>query len=529
MLSKIYSCTLLGLDVQSVIIETDFSQGLPGMRVVGLPDTMVREACDRIKPAIVNSGYQFPLRKITVNLSPANLRKEGSHFDLPIAMGILSSAGMIKINDDGDCAFLGELSLDGKIQRIEGALPMVIGLAENGIKHIFLPKNNQEEASLVLGVNIYPVETLKEVVEHFSTCKGKKKLEPYTKEKRKINVTYNKGSFCLDYSDVKGQEKIKRAIVISCSGNHGLLMRGEPGSGKTMIAKRIPTVMPELTYEECLEVTKIYSIAGKLSKEQPFIGERPFRAPHHTITATALIGGGGKPKLGELSLAHKGVLFLDELPEFNRNVLENLRQPLEEKHINISRLMGNFCFPCDFLLVAAANPCPCGFYGSQEHECTCSVNKIEHYRNKISGPLLDRFDLQVEVLPVKYEDIADSTGNLEMRMCKDRYMMDDVISSEHMRKQVEKVRKIQEERYKDERISFNSQLEGDLLQKYCFLDDACSQLMENAFKNLGLSARGYVKVLKVARTIADLEESLNIRVSHIAEALSYRMQGYRGV
>lgn len=507
MMSKIHTAALTGLEAKKVTVETDLLAGLPCVILVGLPDTTVRESRDRIKPAVINSGFGFPMKKITVNMSPANTKKEGSHFDLPIAMGILAAAGMVKLSEYEKYAFIGELSLDGELRRIEGALPLTMGLKESGAEKIFLPYDNAQEAGLVRNVKLYPAKSLKEIAEHLKAEEEgieEGKIKEFSGREKEV---HNIGSFCIDYSDVLGQERVKRAVTICCAGNHGLLLRGEPGSGKSMIAKRIPTVLPELTYDECLEVTKIYSVAGKLSDEVPLIRERPFRAPHHTVSETALIGGGGRPKPGEISLAHKGVLFLDEIPEFGRGVLETLRQPLEDKKVLVTRNAGSYVFPCDTMLVAAANPCPCGYYGSEKHSCTCSGAKLERYRSKLSGPLLDRFDLQVDVRPVRYEELS---GNEKS------------VSSSDMKKQVERVRKIQKIRYKGEGIDFNSQLDTKLMNKYCHLDTECRKLLESAFERLGLSARGYSRVVKTARTIADLEESADIKAEHIAEALGYR-------
>ncbi|WP_312652778.1 YifB family Mg chelatase-like AAA ATPase [Aminipila sp.] len=504
MLSKVYTGALHGLESKLVSVETDLSPGLPSLIMVGLPDITVREAKERIRNAIINSGYKFPAKRITINLSPANTKKEGSHFDLPIAVGLLASIGIIpECHYIKEYAFMGELSLAGKINRIDGALPLIIGLKECGIKKIVLPKDNVAEASLVKDVELYPVDRLLELVEHFNQIS---QMKPY---RGNCKMVYNKTNYGIDYADVAGQENVKRAVTICCAGGHGLLLIGPPGSGKSMISKRIPTVMPEMTYEECLEVTKIYSIGGRLSKELPMITERPFRAPHHTISGAALVGGGNRPMPGELSLAHLGVLFLDEFCEFNKNILEMLRQPLEDSHVTIARAGGNYSFPCQVMLVAASNPCPCGYLGSQSHECTCSQAQINHYKNKISGPLLDRIDLHVQVMPLEPEFFSSEHLNS--------------VSSCEMREKVEVARKKQMERFKEHPILFNSQLTPALIKRYCKLNQESEKLMNSAFKALSLSARAYSKVIKISRTIADLENSETIQTIHVAEALRYRM------
>lgn len=504
MLSKVYTGSLYGLETKLVSVETDLSSGLPSLVMVGLPNITVREAKDRVRNAIINSGYKFPAKRITVNLSPANTKKEGSHFDLPIAVGLLASIGIIPKCNLKEYVFMGELSLTGNISRIDGALPLVIGLKGCGINKIVLPRDNVTEAALVKGVELYPIDNLKELVKHFN---GIDQIVPYRK---KGKLVYNKMKYDIDYADVAGQENVKRAVTICCAGGHGLFLMGPPGSGKSMIAKRIPTVMPEMTYEECLEVTQIYSMGGKLSKELPMIRERPFRAPHHTISGAAFVGGGNKPMPGELSLAHLGVLFLDEFCEFNKNVLEMLRQPLEDSHVTIARAAGNVCFPCRVMLVAASNPCPCGYLGSQSLKCTCSQAQIAHYQNKISGPILDRIDLHVQVMPLESKYFSQN------KTLKN-------ISSSEMRKAVEIARKKQIERYKKHPVLFNSQLTPSLIKEFCKLNQESEKFMCSALESLSLSARAYSKVIKIARTIADLEDMEDIQTVHVAEALSYRM------
>ncbi len=471
------------------------------MKLFGLPDITIRESKERVKTAIKNSGFNLFSRKIIVNLAPAMKKKEGSVFDLPIAIGILSANEYIHSQMD-DIVFIGELSLDGKINKINGVLPMCIELAKLGMKKVVLPKENVQEASVVKGIQIIPVSTLHETVEYLNN-QIEINFETTQNYEMLLNNNYNS---LIDFSEVKGQKSIKRAIEVAASGGHNLLMIGSPGSGKTMIAKRIPTILPDLSFEESLEITKIHSIAGKLSEKVPVINTRPFRSPHHTISPVSLVGGGKQPKPGEISLAHFGVLFLDELPEFNRNTLEVLRGPLEDGEITIGRSAGILTYPCKFMLVASMNPCPCGFYGSDK-ECRCSNESIKKYLSKISGPLLDRIDIQVEVSPVKYDSL-DSDESEE--------------SSFEIRKRVNLARNIQKERYKNYYIFSNSELTPNLIEKFCPLDFKGKQILRTAFEKLGLSARAYGRILKVARTIADLAGNENISVENLLEAVQYR-------
>lgn len=501
MLSKINTTALQGLFSYNVVVEVDLLQGLPNFTMVGLADVTVKEARERIHSAIVNSGYDFPRKRITVNLSPANRRKTGSHFDLPIAVAILVAMGKIPVEKVCDYAFFGELSLDGHVNAVMGALPLAMGAAESGIRKVFIPKDNLKEVSLVKDIEIYAVDEFVEVVKHF--CGEPKLAHEVCKNWFDCEPNYD-----VDFVDVVGQEAAKRAILISCSGAHGIFMMGPPGVGKSMLAKRIPTIMPKMSYEECLEVTKLYSIGGKLNAARPLITERPFRAPHHTITATALIGGGSRPIPGELSLAHLGTLFMDEIAEYTGGILEMLRQPLEDKQVNIVRSSGSYSFPCDTMLVAAANPCPCGYLSSQGHECTCSPSSIRNYQNRLSGPLMDRIDLHIWVQSVKYKDLSEF-GERGM-------------DSEQMRNIVNRTREIQARRYINIGLRFNAQLDGSNVRKYCRLDEDGEKLMEQAFSRMKLSGRGYSKILKIARTIADIDESDNIKVPHLSEALSYR-------
>lgn len=503
MLSRVYTGSLYGLQSELVTVETDLSAGLPSLNVVGLPDLTVKESRERIRSAIMNSGYKFPTKRITINLAPASSKKEGTHFDLPMAVGILTSVGILKEEKINQYAFIGELSLDGKVNHIKGALPLAIGLRNKGIKNIFLPLSNAEEVSIVDDIKIFPIAKLSDLVDLFL---GNLKIQSYNRKKKIIEKNKNLQN---DFLDVSGQETVKRAIQIGASAAHNLLMIGPPGSGKTMVARRIPSILPPLTYEEKLEVTKLYSVAGELSEKTPMILERPFRTPHHTISGVALVGGGTKPRPGEVSLAHYGVLFLDELPEFSRKVIEMLRQPMEDEVVTINRISGTLTFPSKIMVVAAMNPCPCGFYGDPTHECTCKPYQIQKYLSKISGPLIDRMDLQLEIMPVPYHELLGETT------VRNR-------SSVEMRNEVIQARNIQLERYKNEGITYNSQLKPELIKKYCILKNDSKELLEHAFHKLALSARAYNKIIKLSRTISDLDGTDQIEVRHVAEAIQYR-------
>lgn len=502
MLSHIYSCGLSGIDGFSVCVETDISNGLPAFDIVGLPDAAVKEAKERIRSAIKNTGFRFPAKHIVINLAPASKRKEGSGYDLPMALSIICATEQIYAPDLSKCAFFGELSLDGTVQPINGILPMVISAYKSGFTDMFVPTENADEAAVIEGVNIYPVSSLKALCDHFCDIQ---KINVH-----KIDLTNyfaSSASNVLDFCDVKGQENVKRALEIAAAGNHNVLLIGSPGTGKTMLAQRMPSILPDLSFDEALEVTKIHSIAGFLPKDQPLILNRPFRSPHHTISSAGLSGGGSTPKPGELSLAHNGILFLDELPEFRRDSLEVLRQPLEDGNVTISRVNATLTYPCNIMLIASMNPCKCGYFGDSRRQCTCTPTQVNRYRSRISGPLLDRIDIQVEVSNVDYDDLS-STENSE--------------TSAEIKKRVNKTRKLQLERYKDYNIYSNSQLDAGMLKKFCPLGEEENAILRAAFDNLGLSARAHSRILKVARTIADLENSENIKSEHIAEAIQYR-------
>ena len=501
MLSIVKSMTLHGLEGFIVDVQVDVAGGLPCWEIVGLPDVSIREAKERVRTAIKNSGYEFPSRRIVINLAPATIKKVGSAFDLPIAIAILLATENINEFDFENVAFVGELSLDGNVHSITGILPMCIEAKKLGIKEIVVPKENAKEASIVDGINVIPVSSLNQVVAYLNKSIKINPEKFNSNELIKSNQVYN-----LDFSEVKGQKNIKRAIEVAASGGHNCMLIGSPGSGKTMMARRIPTILPKLSFEEALEVTKIHSVAGNISENSPLIINRPFRFPHHTISKTSLVGGGAIPKPGEISLAHYGVLFLDELPEFEKSTLEVLRGPLEDGKITISRVNATLTYPSKFMLVASMNPCPCGYYGSDK-ECSCSNQAINKYLGKISGPLLDRVDIQVEVSSVKYKNFNSNTQEE---------------TSEQIRKRVEETRRIQLERYKECGIYSNSELTPKLIEKYCKLDEKSKIILEKAFNKLGLSARAYARILKVARTIADMDKSENIQSNHLLEAIQYR-------
>ncbi len=502
MITKVKSCGLIGLDGYIVDVEIDLAMGMPAFDIVGLPDAAVKESRERMRAAVKNSNFSFPSRRITINLAPAHIKKEGPIYDLPMAVAFLRASEQVEIDNDDDYVFIGELSLDGKVQPVAGVLPMVICARDNGAKYAVVPYANASEAAVVKGIDIIAAESLAGLCDHLN---GRKKIEPH-----KIDIDgyfKNDGSGVIDFSEVKGQENVKRALEIAAAGNHNVLMIGSPGSGKSMLAQRLPTILPDMTFEEALEVTKVHSIAGTLPSDTPMITTRPFRHPHHTISAIGLSGGGRTPRPGEISLAHNGVLFLDELPEFNKDALEVMRQPLEDGNVTIARVSATLTYPCNVMFVASMNPCRCGYYGDPSGRCKCTESQIANYLGKVSGPLLDRIDLHIEVPPVKYKDLENIAP---------------AESSAEIKKRVDAAREIQKERYRDYNIYSNSQLTPAMINIFCRLGEKEKAIIKAAFDRLGMSARAYNRILKVSRTIADLDGSEDIKAKHIAEAIQLR-------